>query len=1100
MSISNFSLPVKSFEVSYQAQRVVVPVDAQGDDLGELQATIAGALVAANAAADWLTAETPTGIYPAVVINVAKYDALTTVARSADVVIYLTRDGVQTASYTITITQRPCTKLVNPVRILPLSGVPAADNWWYSPNQRDGAFARAFAALWNGNSPGGWLAFTGTSELIHLWRRYDGNIAGVSADLTATVPNGTRSIPVWFDWTGANVLPTYVFDVDDLFPTDKRGYIWCNRTGSTIIIAVGPDEAPLWTASIASGEYAAQPHVGDYTGGRLVITGGGRTYNGDADFSTVSGIAIRAVYDDPDDENGFTFRFVEVPTYNATAGTIMPAQLENCVPSSIMFPAAQPEQQTFTAPISGTWFGQVGGGAGSVSSVFRPVPTPQSATGADWLTLASGTQYSTRLTCGATPAEYTGSADRVASVRIACALISDDAAQISYAAAWIVQTSAREHYLRVSPVSHDYQALFETATFAVAWRGVAWSVRYADAGFLLTGTTSGGNSDDPQSADLTAECVALRSSNAPGSTVLWLSASYTDDYTGQPRTLDVPVQLLRNGDAVYDADNLLPLAEILAGDYSSEPIPASAQTGSVLWSVSAAADAALAALADGSTFSAVDTDGNTVDWIADAGTSLVGYERDDTGAVVSTVYRTDFAVAENTAAATRSAVVSATVADVAVATFAVVQSAAATDLSGGRTGVITLTADNGDVVQITVTQAEIPAGQVRLTVSPTSLAFTKTGGTGTVEVSTNADDWEFSVSGASTFSAIKTSDTTLLVYTAARSDDASDIFAGTITITADGVSRTVQLTQTGTPWAGSIPTGNGSAGTIPSPEVITGDTCLIRGVKTYFPDKTTLTGGVNADGTEEWHITISMRRDLMPSFVRSARLFNGSTWAPVPIPSRNTPVIAGWTVEETSPGAAKIKIRYAIEAGVSYEYSTDNPAETRTENIDAAEVERPLAENDNLWGDENYNTRAKVAYILQQYWIYQIGGNEEQLQNLYTAAAAVLGGSSSNANSSVIDALTVRYKKAWQCVQNGQTSWVDYVTQVTVNETLNHCPTPEKQGGYDTQPDLQILKQPGGYPQWQLCKDAVSATSNGQFSRVRVWRGAEIKSPAYEKK
>lgn len=408
-----------------------------------------------------------------------------------------------------------------------------------------------------------------------------------------------------------------------------------------------------------------------------------------------------------------------------------------------------------------------------------------------------------------------------------------------------------------------------------------------------------------------------------------------------------------------------------------------------------------------------------------------------------------------------------------------------------RTGTVTLYGANGGSATVSVAQNGTTE---QLSVSPTELTFPQAGGSaGVVVISNVTGGWTFAVTGNATFSAAKSSDTAILVTAAARTDGDDTTYAGWLTITAGELTATVALSQEGEPWTGSIPGGNGSGGSSPTPEIVTGDNCILRGREERFIEKSTITGGVNADGSEDWTVTLAMRRELVKSFCNSANLYVGSFWQPVALPSRNAPPIAGWTVDETSPGSGKVKIKYAIRSGWSYSSTVSNSS--RAEAITSAEVERPLAENGSLFPSSmSLVDRAKIVAALRQYYVYIVGGDDDQLGKLDEIVADLLQDSTATIKTLVAD-----YPNVWACIQSGQTSWVDYVTVVTVTTTSSTRPTTTVPGSFDEKPSLNYLHLPTGIraKAWLLRRDDSSVDANKVYTRVREWHSVELESPTY---
>ncbi len=419
-----------------------------------------------------------------------------------------------------------------------------------------------------------------------------------------------------------------------------------------------------------------------------------------------------------------------------------------------------------------------------------------------------------------------------------------------------------------------------------------------------------------------------------------------------------------------------------------------------------------------------------------------------------------------------------------------------------RSGTITVSGSNGVSVAVPVSQAG--GAGYSLSVSPQSFAFPYDGGSAILTVATDAPSWTPSVSGASTITIARLSSTQLSVNAAARTDGQESTQRAEILIAVTGASASVPVTQEGKPWSGNIPGGNGSAGgTDPDVPISPARAFERRGASDYFIHRNTCTGGVNSDGGENWTTTLAMPRDKMQRFIASKSLFVGGTWQPVPIPSRNVPIIAGWTITETEPGTATIAIRYLLEAGASVSYQTDGkPAETRTESREGGTFERAFADCNALFvGTELagstqiiYERRAQVVEILRKYRAYW--GTEEAIEELDEKVAEI-----TNEKYKSAEAVAEAFPRVWGQVRQGLTGYLSYSPTFSITETLNSEPTIDRTGVY-SDPPARILELPGtseGIVAWLLMTDSCTAASNGQFNRTRMWQGAEIINPIYVK-
>ena len=419
-----------------------------------------------------------------------------------------------------------------------------------------------------------------------------------------------------------------------------------------------------------------------------------------------------------------------------------------------------------------------------------------------------------------------------------------------------------------------------------------------------------------------------------------------------------------------------------------------------------------------------------------------------------------------------------------------------------RSGTITVSGSNGVSVAVPVSQAG--GAGYSLSVSPQSFAFPYDGGSAILTVATDAPSWTPSVSGASTITIARLSSTQLSVNAAARTDGQESTQRAEILIAVTGASATVPVTQEGKPWSGNIPGGNGSAGgTDPDVPISPSRAFERRGASDYFIHRNTCTGGVNSDGGENWTTTLAMPRDKMQRFVASKSLFVGGTWQPVPIPSRNVPIIAGWTITESEPGTATIAIRYLLEAGASVSYQTDGkPAETRTESREGGTFERAFADCNALFAGTElagstqiiYERRAQVVEILRKFRAYW--GTEEAIEELDEKVAEI-----TNEKYKTAEAVAEAFPRVWGQVRQGLTGYLSYSPTFSITETLNSEPSIDRTGVY-SDPPARILELPGtseGIVAWLLMTDSCTAASNGQFNRTRMWQGAEIINPIYVK-
>lgn len=724
--ITKLEIPITTFEISYAAQRVVVPVAAEGDDATELADALRNSLVEIRAAGNgWLSVFERTGETPCVVFFATQYATLGTTARETQVIIYFFgADGSQTP-WTITIRQKPATRMCSLVRFADSDVGIATETWWYSPNGRDDKFAKSF--LWSANTPV-WLAWTDTNPAVHFWRGADGNIGGKPYDVFANAPVGASSILVWMT-QNVSVRPDFVVSKTEEFGGEDAGILFVNAAGSAMTVTIGEDlvgDVPVVAhqMTVPAGGYAvlrASEYVGDDFAGILIEGGGATDYTLTAISRPRTNISVIKLYtetvdvdyDGDGDPDKIKIRTKSLTVYaDSLPASHVAAKLGDCVPATVFFPAKNPEIGTFfqslSAPITGTWFGQVGGGNSTIS-VFRDLPTPDFGTSAEWLALSSPAQSSAALLGRAEAADAVSAAPRIASLWFACALAPEEAAQISYAACWARQEGIKTHSLAASPDYVLCDVLNVEKKVGVSWIGCSWSVKSVPSWCSQTGYSAGGDADYYQTAQIGFTALTSAAPDAAPAEAVWLEGIYSDD--GTLKIISCPVLVARYWDTAPNA--VLPPAEILSGG-NGVPLSAETTSHSVLWRASASSVSASSAspavlLAEDSglttTLSAADSDGNSAAWITGATTESIGTERNSDGSVGATIYKTTFSLSANTADSARAAAVVATIEGTATLALPVMQTAAGEASSVSvRTGVITLRASDGTVCTVAVVQ------------------------------------------------------------------------------------------------------------------------------------------------------------------------------------------------------------------------------------------------------------------------------------------------------------------------------------------------------------------------------------------------------------
>lgn len=301
-----------------------------------------------------------------------------------------------------------------------------------------------------------------------------------------------------------------------------------------------------------------------------------------------------------------------------------------------------------------------------------------------------------------------------------------------------------------------------------------------------------------------------------------------------------------------------------------------------------------------------------------------------------------------------------------------------------------------------------------------------------------------------------------------------------------------------------VPSGNGNSGGLDTgywgPGTSGSMTLRFRGTGEAFGAEAYYSGKVHPDGGEEWTVTFAMRQELVRSFIRKRALFIGSIWQPVKLPSRNIPVISGWSIDEDGP-MATVRFFYELKVGAAYVYSSTDtdggatePVESTLDSISNTTVERPLSECKAIFGSSKVEDNAVVVewckkYIQANDPTLSKEDREDALENFKEALTESEGKdlstflASTNANAVLA------------CLRAGQDSFLAPTPTATRTEVLNRKPgsVGVDVGKYSTPKNKFVTAGT-----WLLVSDDVRELSSGQYERVRTWQKAEIKSPTYE--
>lgn len=396
------------------------------------------------------------------------------------------------------------------------------------------------------------------------------------------------------------------------------------------------------------------------------------------------------------------------------------------------------------------------------------------------------------------------------------------------------------------------------------------------------------------------------------------------------------------------------------------------------------------------------------------------------------------------------------------------------------------------------------AGYVSATVADGQGLIPGSGGTFTVNVTANStfdvvlDDALIAMGATSNIE--HGSADTQVILTVPKND--GDARSGVLTIVAAMIADTsyaFEVAQEAKEWTGTIPSGNASGGGTEDAPTLSGSGTRIwwrgAGAETVIQAESDVSGGVDSDGGESWRVSFKMRRERAAKFVKASALFVGSVWQPVALPSRNTPVICGWSVSYQGQ-IATVEINYELRAGTSYSYSTPgSPAESRHDSVSHATTERPLSECKAIFGSSSPSENAVVVEWCKKYIqaidpTLSADERNTATDNFFAALSeseAALSKEAFLASASV--------KSVLSCLRSGQDSFLAYTATATRTEVLNSAPrgVGDGVGAYGT-PQSSLVS--GGT--WLLVSDDLKQTSCGQYERVRTWQKAEIKSEAYE--
>lgn len=417
----------------------------------------------------------------------------------------------------------------------------------------------------------------------------------------------------------------------------------------------------------------------------------------------------------------------------------------------------------------------------------------------------------------------------------------------------------------------------------------------------------------------------------------------------------------------------------------------------------------------------------------------------------------------------------------------VVQEAVSESVSDGTVGL--------GAIRIYIPAGVEPVDSGAINVSPDSLTFTASSGMETASIGAHSS-WVATgyPSDVTVFPSSGSGDAMVSVIVPANTDTGSIRNFNIVFRNEYGNESTLSVSQAAATSSAVVPGGNGaSGGTAANPTIQVPGNVIYRGSDGVFAADASVNGSVDSQGGESWKVTLAMRSTALSGFLESRGLFVGSTWAPVEIPSRNQPLLAGWHIV-TRKGVATVELTYSIEAGAAYSYGTNVPAETEKWSVSHSTVERPLSECPAIFGSADPAESAVVIEWCKKYiqaTSPSVAGDDsaQALEDFFAALLEQTGKSESEFNSSASVA------KVLACLRAGQDSFLAHTSTINYSEVRNIKPVGigEAVGTYQT-PATDLATG----DKWLLVADDVEKQSNGQWSRNRQWQKAEIQSPTYK--
>lgn len=271
-----------------------------------------------------------------------------------------------------------------------------------------------------------------------------------------------------------------------------------------------------------------------------------------------------------------------------------------------------------------------------------------------------------------------------------------------------------------------------------------------------------------------------------------------------------------------------------------------------------------------------------------------------------------------------------------------------------------------------------------------------------------------------------------------------------------------------------------------------------------FLSSNSVSGTVSETG-ETWDVSLAGTKQAVKEYItRAANLFTGSAWSPVPLPSRNTPRISGWSVSYNG-NAAALRISYKFDPLTTFFDSSDDlPPESKTEALSTSLVALPLQNCPGVWTKEQFAEKYDIAraifvdYAKSRISIRKSSDNYDVLvakweANFETDMTEAVGASTEKPweNES--------YKRIYRLLANGQDLYNATAYQITITEKLNEKPELSGLNTYNAPPVEKLtLPTDRNASAWFQNGDSLTTIENGQFQRARTWLGVSVKSPLYE--